>query len=289
MASCKPFSVDLSQDQSGLPHYEPPPCQVACPIGTDVASYVGLIWEGDKAGALEAITATNPLSGICGRVCDAPCEPACRRANSDGPVAIRALKRWVLDDLGPAFELPAVLPDKAKSVAIVGAGPAGLTAAQDIALAGYRVDLYEAQTKPGGMALWGIPDFRLPSSVVEEDVNRILKRCPGITLHLSSPLGDKVLLDDLAATHDAVLLAIGASAGKKLGVPGDASCAGRRRRDLPERDQWRRAPDAAAACRGGRRRRCRHGRLPRGAAPARRQKGDGDLSPRPRGNPGPRL
>ena len=221
MASCKPFSVDLSQDQSGLPHYEPPPCQVACPIGTDVASYVGLIWEGDKSGALEAITATNPLSGICGRVCDAPCEPACRRANSDGPVAIRALKRWVLDDLGPAFELPAVLPDKAKSVAIVGAGPAGLTAAQDIALAGYRVDLYEAQTKPGGMALWGIPDFRLPSSVVEEDVNRILKRCPGISLHLSSPLGDKILLDDLAATHDAVLLAIGASAGKKLGVPGD--------------------------------------------------------------------
>ena len=106
MASCKPFSVDLTQDQSALPHYEPPPCQVACPIGTDVASYVGLIWEGDKAGALEAITATNPLSGICGRVCDAPCEPACRRANADGPVAIRALKRWVLDDLGPAFQLP---------------------------------------------------------------------------------------------------------------------------------------------------------------------------------------
>ena len=221
MASCKPFSVDLTQDQSALPHYEPPPCQVACPIGTDVGSYVGLIWEGDKAGALEAITATNPLSGICGRVCDAPCEPACRRANSDGPVAIRALKRWVLDDLGPSFQLPAVMPDKAKSVAIVGAGPAGLTAAQDIALAGYRVDLYEAQSKPGGMALWGIPDFRLPSSVVEEDVNRILKRCPGITLHLSSPLGEAVTLDALARNHDAVLLAIGASAGKKLNVPGD--------------------------------------------------------------------
>jgi len=183
--------------------------------------YVGLIWEGDKAGALEAITATNPLSGICGRVCDAPCEPACRRANADGPVAIRALKRWVLDDLGPAFQLPAVMPDKAKRVAIVGAGPAGLTAAQDIALAGYRVDLYEAQSRPGGMAFWGIPDFRLPSSVVEEDVIRILKRCPGIQLHLSSPLGEAVTLDALARDHDAVLLAIGASAGKKLGGAGD--------------------------------------------------------------------
>jgi len=222
MASCKPFSLDLAGDQSALPHYEPPPCQVACPIGTDVASYVGLIWAGDKAGALEAITATNPLSAICGRVCDAPCEPACRRTNSDGPVAIRALKRWVLDSLGPTFKLPPVQPTKAKRVAIIGAGPAGLTAAQDIALAGYSVDLYEALPKAGGMALWGIPDFRLPASIVEEDVDRILKRCPGITLHVSTPLGEGgVTLDGLAKTHDAVLLAIGASAGKKLGVPGD--------------------------------------------------------------------
>ncbi len=221
MAGCKPFSVDLSKDESGLPHYEPPPCQVACPIGTDVASYVGLIWEGRNAEALEAIAATNPLSGVCGRVCDAPCEPACRRAGADGPVAIRALKRYVLDALGPAYRLPPVEPDKTKTVAIVGAGPAGLTAAQDIALAGYRVDLYEAQSRPGGMALWGIPDFRLPREVVQDDIDRILERCPGVTLHLDSPLGDTVKLDDLRRSHDAVLLAIGASAGKRLGAPGD--------------------------------------------------------------------
>ncbi|MCI4679019.1 FAD-dependent oxidoreductase [Rhodoblastus acidophilus] len=221
MANCKPFSVDLTQDQSGLPHYEPPPCQVACPIGTDVASYVGMIWEGKTAEALEAIAATNPLSGVCGRVCDAPCEPACRRAGADGPVAIRALKRYVLDALGPTYRLPAVAPDKAKRVAIIGAGPAGLTAAQDIAFAGYPVDLYEAQSKPGGMALWGIPDFRLPQSVVQDDIDRILQRCPGISLHLDSPLGEKVKLEDLRRSHDAVLLAIGASAGKKLGIPGD--------------------------------------------------------------------
>ena len=221
MASCKPFSVDLSKDESGLPHYAPPPCQVACPIGTDVASYVGLIWEGKSAEALDAIAATNPLSGVCGRVCDAPCEPACRRAGADGPVAIRALKRYVLDALGPDYRLPPVAPDKAKKVAIVGAGPAGLTAAQDIALAGYRVDLYEALSRPGGMALWGIPDFRLPQKVVQDDIDRILQRCPGIRLHLDSPLGEKVTLDDLRRSHDAVLLAIGASAGKKLGIPGD--------------------------------------------------------------------
>lgn len=221
MASCKPFSLDLAADQSRAPHYEPPPCQVACPIGTDVASYVGLIWEGDKAGALEAITATNPLSAICGRVCDAPCEPACRRTSSDGPVAIRALKRWVLDALGPTYQPEPVHPDKAKSVAIIGAGPAGLTAAQDIALAGYSVDLYEALPKAGGMALWGIPDFRLPASVVEEDIDRILRRCAGIRLHTSTALGRDLTLDGLAASHDAVLLTIGASAGKSLGIPGD--------------------------------------------------------------------
>ncbi|PPQ40554.1 NADPH-dependent glutamate synthase beta chain [Rhodoblastus acidophilus] len=219
--TCKPFSVDLSQDESGLPHYQPPPCQVACPIGTDVASYVGLIWDGKMPEALEAITATNPLSGVCGYVCDAPCEPACRRASSDGAVAIRALKRHVLDKLGHDYRLAPVRPDKAKKVAIIGAGPAGLTAAQDIALAGYHVDLYEAHSKPGGMALWGIPDFRLPQDVVQDDIDRVLSRCPGIALHLDSPLGDKVKLDELRETHDAVLLAIGASGGKKLGVSGD--------------------------------------------------------------------
>lgn len=219
--SCKPFSLDLGADQSGLPHYEPPPCQVACPIGTDVGSYVGLIWSGDAAGALEAITATNPFSGVCGRVCDAPCEPACRRANADGAVAIRALKRHVMDALGPDFHLPAIQPSSSKSVAIVGAGPAGLTAAQDIAAAGYKVDVYEALPKAGGMMAWGIPDFRLPAEIVEQDVARILERCPGITLHLSTPLGDKVTLDSLRASHEAVLLTIGASAGRKLGVPGD--------------------------------------------------------------------
>lgn len=225
MAGCKPFSVDLSTDQSKLPHYVPPPCQVACPIGTDVGSYVGLIWSGDTEGALEAITATNPMSAICGRVCDAPCEPACRRAQSDGPIAIRALKRFVMEALGPGYQPAPVLPDKDKSVAIIGAGPAGLTAAQDIALSGYKVELYEAHPKAGGMTVWGIPDFRLPSSVVDEDVSRILKRCPGITLHTSAPLGSAVTLDELTAKHDAVLLTIGAPAGKKLGIKGDNSAA----------------------------------------------------------------
>ena len=82
------------------------PCQVACPIGTDAPSYIAYIWEGKIEEAFEAITATNPFSSVCGRVCDAPCEPACRRADSDGPLAIRNLKRYVMDKLGATYRLP---------------------------------------------------------------------------------------------------------------------------------------------------------------------------------------
>ena len=223
MSSCSANSslTALLRNDAGQPHYVPPPCQVACPIGTDVGSYVGFIWLGQYDKALEAITATNPFSGVCGRVCDAPCEPACRRANGDGAVTIRGLKRFVMDKLGSQWLPPKVLPSKTRSVAIVGSGPAGLTAAQDIAEAGYTVDVYEAAPRAGGMLTWGIPDFRLPPEVVQQDIKHILDRYPGITIHLSTPLGDKVGLDALRAKHDAILLAIGASAGKKLGVPGD--------------------------------------------------------------------
>ena len=211
----------LLHNDSDQPHYVPPPCQVACPIGTDVASYVGLIWLKDYEGALEAITATNPLSGVCGRVCDAPCEPACRRTSSDGAVTIRALKRFVMDKLGASWSPPVQLPTKTKSVAIIGSGPAGITAAQDIAQAGYHVHIYESQSKPGGILTWGIPDFRLPPKVVEQDIDHVLRRYPGIEMHLSTPLGEAVSLGDLTRRHDAVLLATGANAGKKLGVAGD--------------------------------------------------------------------
>ena len=101
--------IDLPQSPSGFSddtkdiHYVPAPCQVACPVGTDAPSYIGLIWEGKYPEAFEAITATNPISSICGRVCDAPCEPACRRIDSDGPLQIRNLKRFVMDKVGHQY------------------------------------------------------------------------------------------------------------------------------------------------------------------------------------------
>ena len=212
---------DLQDDRSDI-HFVPAPCQVACPVGTDAPSYIGYIWEGKNEEALEAIMATNPFSAICGRVCDAPCEPACRRADSDGAIAIRNLKRYVLDTLGPGYALPPVAVTQEKTVAIVGAGPAGLTAAHDMAEAGYEVHVHEASNKLGGMMFWGIPRFRLPEGVVQQDIDRITGHCPGIKIHLNSALGDQVTLAELKQKHDAVLLSIGAFVGKKMEVPGEA-------------------------------------------------------------------
>lgn len=215
-----------ARDDVALPHYVPAPCQVACPIGTDAPSYIGYIWENRIEEAFEAITATNPFSSICGRVCDAPCEPACRRADSDGPVAIRNLKRYVMDRLGKDFRAPVVNVSKAGTVGIVGGGPAGMTAAQDLAEAGYEVHVYEMTDRLGGMMIWGIPAFRLPPGIIQEDMDRMLDHCPGIRVHLNTPLGREmgdggVTLDELKERHDFVLLTIGAWWGKSMKIRGD--------------------------------------------------------------------
>ncbi len=210
-----PEGLEARDDVRDL-NYVPAPCQVACPIGTDAPSYIAYIWEGKIEEAFEAITATNPFSSVCGRVCDAPCEPACRRADSDGPLAIRNLKRYVMDKLGSTHRLPPVPATQAQTVGIVGGGPAGLTAAQDLAEAGYAVDVYELTGMLGGYMTWGIPAFRCPQDVFREDIDRMLARCPGITIHLDTALGRDVSLEELKERHDAVLLTIGAWWAKGL-------------------------------------------------------------------------
>jgi NADPH-dependent glutamate synthase beta subunit-like oxidoreductase len=209
------------RDDTADSHFVPAPCQVACPVGTDAPSYLAYIWEGKYEEAFEAITATNPFSSICGRVCDAPCEPACRRESADGAVQIRNLKRFVMDRVGHRYDPPAIAPSKTQSVAIVGAGPAGLVAAHDLCVAGYRVDVYEMTDRPGGMMVWGIPAFRLPPGIIEEDIERLEQRCPGLAMHFNMALGRDVSLDELKARHDAVLLTIGAWWGKSMRIPGE--------------------------------------------------------------------
>jgi len=210
-----------STDDTSDLHFVPAPCQAACPVGTDAPSYIGYIWEGKLKEAFEAITATNPFSSICGRVCDAPCEPACRRTDSDGPVMIRNLKRFVMEEVGDSYDPPPVPVTRKETIGIVGAGPAGLVAAHDLAVAGYEVHVYEMSDRPGGMMIWGIPAFRLPPGTIQEDIVRLEKRCPGLTLHYNCALGTGVTLDELKERHDAVLLTIGAWWGKLMHIPGE--------------------------------------------------------------------
>ena len=209
------------EDHTRDVHYVPAPCQVACPIGTDAPSYIAHIWDEDYEGAFEAITSTNPFSSICGRVCDAPCEPACRRVDSDGAVQIRNLKRFVMDKLGATWRPPAAPVTRSRSIGIVGAGPAGLVAAHDLCVAGYAVHVYEMTDRLGGMMIWGIPAFRLPPGIIDEDVDRLMQRCPGLEVHLDTALGRDVSLEELKERHDAVLLTIGAWWGKPMGIPGE--------------------------------------------------------------------
>ena len=201
--------------------YSPSPCQQTCPVGTDVPSYVGLLWEEKYEAAFDVISANNPFPTVCGRVCSKPCEKDCRRAESDGALGIRALKRFVAENVGKGFQRPSVKVTKRKTVGVVGGGPAGLTAAQDLAEAGYAVHVYEKKAVLGGMMAAGIPPFRLPPGVLAQDIDRVLKHCPGIKVYTGCELGKDVTLAELKKRHDAVLLTIGLWQDRKLGVPGE--------------------------------------------------------------------
>ncbi len=199
----------------------PAPCQRACPVGTDVPSYATLIWEEKYEEAIEVITAPNPFASVCGQACAMPCESECRRMEiGDKPVTIRALKRFVMEKLGPDYQLPPVEVSKKQTIGVVGGGPAGLTAAQDLAGAGYAVHVYEKGDRLGGM-MNVIPEWRLPRQDIETDIGRILKRCPGITVHLNCGLGEETSLKELKKNHDAVLLTIGLWKDRNLGIPGE--------------------------------------------------------------------
>ncbi len=201
--------------------YIPAPCRQGCPLGTDIPSYVGLVAQQDFEAAFEVLSAGNPFPTICGRVCAKPCETKCRRGESDGAVTIRNLKRFITEEIGPGRRPKPFQVTKSKTIAIAGAGPAGLTAAQDLAEAGYEVQIYEKSDSLGGMIARGIPPFRLPRRFIEADIARILDRCPGITVHLNCALGAQVSLQTLKERHDAVLLALGLGRDAKLGIPGE--------------------------------------------------------------------
>lgn len=199
------------------------PCQESCPVGTNAGLYVGLLAEGRDAEALAVAAEHNPFPSICGRVCTAPCELACRRGELDEPVAIRELKRFAADHGADGYPrpLPASLR-RGDRVAIVGAGPTGLSAAYDLARAGYGVTIFEAMPVAGGMMTIGIPEYRLPKRVVQAEIDRIVRL--GVEIRLNTVLGRDVTLEDLREQgFSAILLATGASKSQRLGIPGEDS------------------------------------------------------------------
>ncbi|MFQ5421255.1 MAG: FAD-dependent oxidoreductase, partial [Anaerolineae bacterium] len=194
------------------------PCRDACPAGQRAQGYIALIREGRWHDAMRVIKMDNPFPGICGRICNHRCESACNRALVDEPVNIRALKRFVTDKVY-AEPRPAVEPVPRKfneRVAIIGAGPCGLTAAQDLVMAGYGVTVFESMPVAGGMLRLGVPEFRLPVEIIEREVQDIVDL--GVDLRLNHPVHN---LDNLFDEgFDAVLIAVGAHEGIRLPIPG---------------------------------------------------------------------
>ena len=197
-------------------------CQHACPAGIDVPNYVAAIASGKYEKAVDIIRERNPFPAVCGRICIHPCEFKCRRGELDEPVAIRSLKRfasdWYFEHIGRAEEPFPV--KREQKVAVVGAGPSGLTCAYFLAKSGYRVTVFEAQPVAGGMLGITVPEFRLPREVIQEEVDYI-ESC-GVEIRYDSPIDAYHTVNDLMREgYDAVFIAAGAQASKRIGVPGE--------------------------------------------------------------------
>jgi formate dehydrogenase beta subunit len=197
----------------------------ACPVHTQAGRYVSLIAQGRYEEAYRYARVPNPFASICGRVCGHPCEPACRRGQLDLPISIRALKRFVTERHGPESRNPVdVFPERPQvthpeKIAIIGSGPAGMSAAHDLALLGYPVTVFEAAAVPGGMMHLGIPEYRLPRDVLQAQIREILDLGP--ELRLNSRLGRDFSLEDLRQQgYKAVLLAFGLHRSRDLNLPG---------------------------------------------------------------------
>lgn len=223
-------------------------CQSGCPVATDAGRYVQLIAEGREQEAYLVARAPNPFASVCGRVCAAPCEDACRRGAIDAPIAIRALKRYVTERYGvesvrpdtqdrlrdaPVAEgncyaghlpihpssYPRTDPRPRRKVAVVGAGPSGMAAAHDLALLGYDVTVFEAAAEPGGMMRFGIPEYRLPRTLIRAEIDKIVSL--GVSLKLGTALSESFGLAELKAQgFAAAFLSVGVAKGRELDVPG---------------------------------------------------------------------
>ena len=198
----------------------PVPCVALCPAGVDIPGYIALISEGRCGDAVRLIRKDNPFPTACAYICEHPCEARCRRNMVDDALNIRGLKRYAVDHAG---DVPQPKPAKAtgKSVAIVGGGPGGLSAAYYLALMGHKVTVYEKQRALGGMMRYGIPSYRFPREKLDAEIASILSL--GIEVHTGVNVGTDVSFDELKQEYDCLYLSIGAHTDKKTGIPGEDS------------------------------------------------------------------
>jgi formate dehydrogenase (NADP+) beta subunit len=207
-------------------------CRVGCPVFTDACGYVTAVAEGRDEDAYATARATNPFVSICGRICGAPCEAACRRGSVDAPVAIRAVKRWACELHGNETgsyekyhryaDTRMLVPkgDYPEKIAVIGSGVGGLTVAHDLARAGYKVTVFEANSVPGGMLTLGVPLYRLPRELVDAEIDAILSL--GVTLRLNARVGAPGLTmsDMRRAGFKAIFIGAGLQGSRRLKIPG---------------------------------------------------------------------
>jgi len=195
-------------------------CQEACPVGTNCRGYLNLAAEGRFEEGYILSREPNPVAAMCSYVCSAPCERACRRGDIDRPLAIRAMKRFLVE-WHEASGIADVMPHieaRAEKVAVVGAGPSGIAVARELAMKGYGVDVYDSLPFAGGTMLIGVPAFRLPREAIEMDV-KLVERL-GVRFHYNVNVGVDLAFDDLQRDFDAVAITAGAMNAVALDVPG---------------------------------------------------------------------
>ncbi len=205
------------------------PCLAACPVHTNAGMYVAAIADGDDELAYLTARLPNPFASVCGRICAAPCEDACRRGEIDRPIAIRALKRFVTEQHGPesnngeTWKKVTAPPEveRSESIGVIGGGPSGLAAAHDLRRLGYQVTVYEATGQLGGMMLLGIPEYRLDRTLLANEIKVITDL--GVEVQLNTKLGVDVTFPELHRKHDALFVAIGATLGRGLDIEGHES------------------------------------------------------------------
>ena len=207
------------EEAKRCPQCSDPHCNAGCPVGIDIPAFIRSLRENDVKGASEKIRAHNPIAGICGRVCLAPCERACLFDIEETAINIRALERYTADRVKQRFHIKKNVEKKGAKVAIIGSGPAGLTAAAFLAGKDYQVTIYEMLPAPGGVLYYGIPEFRLPKKILKAEIEGIKNL--GVEIITNCRIGQTITLQELLDQgYAAVLLAMGTGGASLLELPG---------------------------------------------------------------------